>query len=501
MWWWFIVLYVLLQPPKRPKKGASKKWSKLIGLEAVKEELDIYFDFLRNPNKYENVRLPRGVLLSGPPGCGKTLLVRIMAEQCSIPLHATSGSEFMEKYVGVGAARMRALFAKAKEPSLIFIDEIDAIATKRDRDNSERARTLNQLLVEMDGFQSKTGVMVFAATNMPGQLDPALLRSGRFDKKIHFDLPNRHERLELYRLYLEGETLPEGVSIDLLAERSTGLSGADVETICNQAKLNTIQRDATDLNAADLTRALDEIMIGREQRSRTMSNPERRRVAYHEAGHACLSFWLRNTVSPLKVSIVPRGAAALGFSQSKPPTSVYLQSEKEIRARMAVLFGGRGAERLVLGTVSTGAADDLEQIRLLSQRYFLSYGMGREPLYPELPVDEQQTLLSDLETFVEQTLRRNQKALTSVAETLLEDETISYETLRSLLTGENATEYDHPSVDPPLHPPHVLRNRARPPCPPQLDARPVVDGRCSLLRRARHDEKPRGVVQVLPESL
>ena len=437
----FFLLWCFSQEPKKKKQKKleeKKKWGTIIGLETVKKELNVYFDFIQHADKYQNVRLPRGILLSGPPGCGKTLLVKAMAQELDIPLHAASGSEFIEKYVGVGAARIRALFTKAKAPGLIFIDEIDAIASRRDVGEArEQARTLNQLLVEMDGFQSKPGVMVFAATNLMSVLDPALLRSGRFDTKIHFDLPNRHERLEMYRLYLKGETLPNGMSISLLAERSTGLSGADIEAICNQAKLNTIQRKGDALTTQDLHDALDEIMIGREKRERVLKPAERRRVAFHEAGHACMAFWLKHASSPIKVSVVPRGASALGFSQSKP-SSRFIQSEMEVRASMAVLFGGRSAERLVFNSVSTGAADDLERIQVLVKRYFLSFGMGAKPFYDELPLHERDDLIDKIETFVGTTLQHRLDSLTAVAEQILTHDTILHTTLQTLLKDESS---------------------------------------------------------------
>ena len=279
----------LLKKKKKKDKNDNDPLKKVIGLESVKEEIKYYMDFINNKSKYKEweVNLPKGILLAGPPGTGKTLLVKTMADNLNIPIESMSGSEFVEMYVGVGASRVRKLFAKAKkhDKCIIFIDEIDAIGKKRGFDNnSERDNTLNQLLVEMDGFDETTNIIIFAATNLVKKLDSALTRSGRFDKKVYFDAPNFKERREMFKLYLEDIKLPPHLSFEILSERGAGLTGADIATICNQAKINAIQGKQllSTLREEDLQEAIDEIMIGREKRERTMTKEERERVLFLE---------------------------------------------------------------------------------------------------------------------------------------------------------------------------------------------------------------------------
>ena len=318
----------------------------VVGLESVKTELKYYFDFINNNEKYKkwNVKLPKGILLVGPPGTGKTLLVKILAKEIGIPVLHTSGSSFVEMYVGVGASRIRKLFNKAKsyKKCIIFIDEIDAVGKKRGKDgNSEREQTLNQLLVEMDGFDEDTNIMIFAATNLVNQLDPALLRSGRFDKKIYFDPPNIDERIKMFELYLNSDLI-ENIDFKFLAELTSGLTGADIANIVNQSKINTIQENNEKINIDSIKKAIDEVMIGREKPERKMSKQELERVAHHEAGHAIMSFLLKDCEHPIKVSILPRGEAALGFSQQKS-VDKKLYTENYILSHICVLLGGRCA--------------------------------------------------------------------------------------------------------------------------------------------------------------
>ena len=285
-------------PRKRKRISENLTLNDVIGLETVKEEIHHYMDFIKNSEKYQEwgVNVPRGILLAGPPGTGKTLLVKAIADSLDIPVISASGSEFVEMYVGVGAARVRTLFdnARQKESCIIFIDEIDAIGGRRDIDNnSERASTLNQLLIEMDGFDTCNNLIVFAATNLTTHLDPALLRSGRFDKKIYFDLPNLKERAEMFKLYLESSKT-SNIDFSDLADRSTGLSGADISNISNQSKINAISKNSDSISNEDIQEALDEIMIGREKRERMLSLEERERVAHHEAGHAIIGYLLED---------------------------------------------------------------------------------------------------------------------------------------------------------------------------------------------------------------
>ena len=361
--------------------SVTTKIDQVIGLESVKEDLRQFTDYATHPDKYTawGVKLPKGVLLAGPPGTGKTLLVRAIASEMGLPVESACGSEFVEMYVGVGASRVRELFDRAKqhERCIVFIDEIDAVGGKRGHDmNSERDTTLNQILVEMDGFSAGTGIIVFAATNLVSRLDPALTRSGRFDRKVYFDPPNAKERQQMWNLFMGEVSLPRGMSTEILAHRSAGLTGADIANICNLAKLRAVGRGAKrhKLCTEDVREAMDEVVVGREKKERTLSEAERDRVAHHEAGHALLAHMLQDCEPPLKVSIVPRGEAALGFSQQAPDDS-RLYTCGAILARVIVLLGGRAAEKLMYGDTSTGAADDIERASVLVHRCVHEWGM------------------------------------------------------------------------------------------------------------------------------
>ena len=438
-------------------KNSNKEAESLctvIGLKTVKREIHYFMDFISHKDKYKNwdVKLPRGILLAGPPGTGKTLLVKTMAKELNIPIISVAGSEFVEKYVGVGASRVRALFkkAKGKKKCIIFIDEIDAIGSSREKmmfQNSERSSTLNQLLVEMDGFERKDNIIVFAATNMIKHLDKALVRSGRFDKKVFFDPPNFKEREKMYQLYLKNMELPNTLSFSLLSERSAGMTGADIATIANQAKINAIQRSSVDavLSDKDIQDAIDEVMIGREKRERMMTVDERKRVAHHEAGHALMGFILCDSSPPVKVSIIPRGEAALGFSQPKPENKK-LHTQSAILAMICVLLGGRGGEKLLYGCVSTGAADDIEKISNLIHQYICSWGMNETigPINPDVVdifsecssneiFEQSRLIIAELERFTMRLLRKHKKHIVAIAKKLLKDETISLRQIKAIM--------------------------------------------------------------------
>jgi len=446
---------------KEKEIGKEDPLSKIIGLESVKDEIRYYMDFIKNKDKYAewDVKLPKGILLAGPPGTGKTLLVKTLSKKLDIPLITASGSEFIEMYVGVGAKRVRELFAKAKgkKNCIIFIDEIDAVGTKRELgNNSERASTVNQLLTEMDGFEEKNNIMVFAATNLVKFLDPALTRSGRFDKKVYFDLPNNDERKQLCELYLKNIKLPRRISYTVMAERTAGLSGADIANIANQAKILAIQNnnEKNTLKEIDIQSAIDEVMIGREKRERTLSPEERKRVSYHEAGHCLMGFLLKHTEQPVKVSIIPRGEAALGYSQQKS-TNKKLMTKDEVLCRISVLLGGRSAEKLIYGNVSTGASDDIEKISILITRYTNSWGMNKVigPLNVDVmgSIGKQLTndmsirckdIIKEIEIQTIKLLKKNKKYVESIAKNLLLNETINYEKIKSLIPSkfENSQE-------------------------------------------------------------
>jgi len=457
--WWSIASYVffgwlLIKLLGKYSKATERKeqctMDDIVGLETVKEEIKYYMDFINNKNKYSkwNVKLPRGIMLAGPPGTGKTLLVKTMAKSLDIPVISVAGSSFVEMYVGVGAKRVRELFEKARalEKCIIFIDELDAVGTKRNLDNnSERASTLNQLLVEMDGFESDDSIMVFAATNLIKYLDPALLRSGRFDKKIFFDRPNFSERKSMFEMYLDGMKLPEELSYPVLSDRTASMTGADINNICNQAKINAIQRGGEDLLEVDIQIAIDEVMIGREKRERMMSDEERERVSYHEAGHAFMGYVLKSSEPPIKVSIIPRGESALGFSQPKPANKK-LHTSKAIKAQISVLLGGRACEKLIYGDVSTGAADDIEKISNFVKLYNTTWGMSAQigPLNPqymgvvgenmaESVFAQCKVMVDELEEFTFSVLKKHKKLIIKMANDLLENETIVYERIKELL--------------------------------------------------------------------
>jgi len=451
---WSVYLYIshlviqLLQnigKEKIKEKIENRITSSIVGLKSVKEEINYYMDFIKNKIKYKDwdVKLPKGILLAGPPGTGKTLLVKSMAKDLDLPIISASGSEFVEKYVGVGAARIRNLFKKAKSKkkgAIIFIDEIDAIGMKRNTErNSERASTLNQLLVEMDGFKDSENIIVFAATNLSKTLDPALLRSGRFDKKVYFDKPNIKEREELYELYLKNTDLPNNISFKILGERSAGMTGADIANISNQAKINAIQEGAetNKLTNDNIQNAIDEVMIGREKRERMMTEVERDRVSHHEAGHALMGYLLKFSNPPVKVSIIPRGEAALGFSQPKPEQK-QLYTREEILSMVCVLLGGRVAEKVIYNNISTGASDDIEKISDLLDKYNNLWGMNDEigPLNNFNKKDnfkEAQKIVKKLEDFVENCLKSNIKYVKIIAKDLLNNETIVYDRIKELL--------------------------------------------------------------------
>ena len=452
---WFIIKILQELPSNKNKRRKNKKEEKkdilcdIIGLESVKEEIKYYMDFINNTTKYQqwNVKLPKGILLAGAPGTGKTLLVKTMAKVLDIPVITAAGSSFVEMYVGVGASRVRKLFKKAKDKGkcIVFIDELDAVGSKRNLDsNSERASTLNQLLVEMDGFDSSDGIMIFAATNLIKYLDPALLRSGRFDKKIFFDPPNFSERKAMFKMYLEDIELPNILSYTILSDRT---AGADIANIANQAKINAIQRGQKniELMEKDIQIAIDEVMIGREKRERMLSTEERKRVAYHEAGHAIMGYALKHSEPPIKVSIIPRGEAALGFSQPKP-VNKKLFTRQAILAKICVLLGGRCAEKLIYGDVSTGAADDIEKISNYIRLFNTDWGMNEDfgVLNPDFMgmigesmsenvFENCKIMIDSLEIFTISVLKKNKRHVIKLAEDLLLNETINHERIKNLL--------------------------------------------------------------------
>jgi cell division protease FtsH len=354
------------------------------GCDEAKFELKEVVDFLKNPKQYQDVgaRIPKGVLLVGPPGTGKTLLARAVAGEAKVPFFSISGSDFVEMFVGVGAARVRDLFqqAKAHAPCIIFIDELDAIGRQRGVHvgtvNDEREQTLNALLVELDGFEPNTGVILLAASNRPEVLDRALLRPGRFDRQIVVDAPDLDGREAILKVHAKNKRLAPDVDLRRIAAATAGFSGADLANVLNEAALLAARRHATEITQHDLEEAIEKVVAGPERKSRRLNDEEKRRVAYHESGHALVAAHSLRADPVHKISIVPRGRAALGYTMQLPAEDQFLLTRSALLDRMRGLLGGRAAEEVVFGEVSTGAQNDLERATALARQMVAMYGMG-----------------------------------------------------------------------------------------------------------------------------
>ncbi|HXF74116.1 MAG TPA: ATP-dependent zinc metalloprotease FtsH [Actinomycetota bacterium] len=371
------------------RKEMKTTFADVAGLDEAVEELREIVDFLKNPKKYQRLggRIPKGVLLLGPPGCGKTLLARAVAGEANVPFFFMSGSEFVEMFVGLGAARVRELFQQAKEkaPALVFLDEIDTIGKGRVGAigaglgaHDEREQTLNQLLVEMDGFDSSKGVIIMAATNRPDVLDPALVRPGRFDRQVVVDRPDLRGREAILRVHTRGVALDPSVDLRVLAARTPGFTGADLANVVNEAALLAARREKDSVTMAELEEAIDRVVAGLERKSRVMSEKEKERVAVHEMGHALVALSCPTADPVHRVSIIPRGAAALGMTMQRPLEDRYLLTQPELEDRLAILLGGRTAEELVFGPVSTGAQNDLERATEIARAMVVEYGMSEK---------------------------------------------------------------------------------------------------------------------------
>ncbi len=354
------------------------------GVEEVKEELREVVDFLKNPRKFQRIgaRIPRGVLLYGPPGTGKTLLARAVAGEAGVPFFSISGSDFVEMFVGVGAARVRDLFATAKRnsPCIVFVDELDAVGRHRGAGlgggHDEREQTLNQLLVEMDGFDPNEGVILIAATNRPDILDPALLRPGRFDRRIAVPRPDVAAREAILRVHLRGKPLAKDVDVRILARRTPGFVGADLANLVNEAALFAARKGKEVIGMEELEAAIDKVVAGPERRHVIVSEREKKIVAYHEAGHALVAKAIPNSDPVHKISIIPRGGAALGYTLQLPTEDRYLVSKQELLTKLTILLGGRVAEELVFNDVTTGAHDDLRKATEIAREMVCEYGMS-----------------------------------------------------------------------------------------------------------------------------
>lgn len=423
------------------------------GLEEAKVEVMEIVDFLKNPQKYTALggKIPKGALLVGPPGTGKTLLAKAVAGEANVPFFSISGSDFVEMFVGVGASRVRDLFRQAKEkaPCIVFIDEIDAVGRARSKNvgfssNDERENTLNQLLTEMDGFGTNSGVIILAATNRADILDKALMRAGRFDRQIHVDLPEQNERLEIFKVHLRKVKLVENFDMEFLAKQTPGFSGADIANVCNEAALIAARKNKKAVDRQDFLDAIDRIVGGLERRSKIISPAEKRTIAYHEAGHATVSWWLPNANPLLKVTIIPRGNA-LGAAWYLPEERQITTTE-QMMDEMAATLGGRAAEEIINGKISTGAMNDLEKVTKQAYAMVTYFGMsdkvgnisfydssGNSGYNLSKPYSEKTAELIDAEAkgFIDQAhttalkvLREHMDGFTRLAEMLLEREVI-----------------------------------------------------------------------------
>ncbi len=440
------------------------------GVDEAKEELKEIVDFLKFPQRFQTLggKIPKGALLVGPPGTGKTMLAKAVAGEAAVPFFSMNGSDFVEMFVGVGAARVRDLFAQAKQkaPCIIFIDELDALGKARGvgptAGHDEREQTLNQLLAEMDGFDPKQEVIIMAATNRPEILDAALLRPGRFDRHILVDRPDLLGREAILKIHTKDIKLAEGVDLKTLAARTPGMAGADLANVANEAALLAARKNKQGVEMADFEEAIDRCVAGLEKKQRVMNKKEKERVAYHELGHALTAESLPHTDPVHKVSIIPRGIAALGYTEQLPTEDRYLMTKSELLDRMAVLMGGRASEEIFFDEISTGAQNDLEKASDIARRMVTEYGMSdrqgpvtfekeRRPLFLEAgysppktyseetahEIDEEvKTILKEAYEKAKSLLEPQRSAIDGIAKILLEKEVLEGDELRKLLKEE-----------------------------------------------------------------
>ncbi|HKS56485.1 MAG TPA: ATP-dependent zinc metalloprotease FtsH [Steroidobacteraceae bacterium] len=444
------------------------RFADVAGIDEAKEELMEIVEFLRNPDRYRRLggKIPKGVLIVGAPGTGKTLLAKAVAGEAEVPFLSISGSEFVEMFVGVGAARVRDLFAQAekKAPCIIFIDELDALGKARGfsglAGHDEREQTLNQLLVQMDGFDTKNGVIIMAATNRPEILDPALLRPGRFDRHVAIDRPDIKGREAILKVHSKNVTLAPDVDLATVAAKTAGFAGADLANIVNEAALRAARRNKSAVDMKDFEDAIDRVVAGLEKRNRVMNPTEKETVAYHEAGHALIAESRRYADRVSKISIIPRGIAALGYTQQLPTEDRYLLKRSELLDRLDVLLGGRVAEEIVYGDISTGAQNDLQRATDMARHMITQYGMSerlghvtfeapRPSAFLNVPdlsqraaysentarlIDEEVAkLVAEAHERVKRTLIEKRATLDALAALLLKEEVVERTTLDELL--------------------------------------------------------------------
>jgi cell division protease FtsH len=488
------------------RKEMKTTFADVAGVDEAKEELREIVDFLKNPKKYQRLggRIPKGVLLLGPPGCGKTLLARAVAGEANVPFFFMSGSEFVEMFVGLGAARVRELFQQAKEkaPALVFLDEIDTIGKGRAGPMSgsfgghdEREQTLNQLLVEMDGFDASKGVIIMAATNRPDVLDPALIRPGRFDRQVVVDLPDLNGREEILRVHARGVALDPSVDLKTIAARTPGFTGADLENVVNEAALLAARRERNSVTMEELEEAIDRATAGLERKSRVVSDSQKERVAVHEMGHALVALNCKE-IDPLhRVTIIPRGAAALGITMTRPLEDRYVVTEPQLKDQMAFAMGGQAAEEIYFdGVISTGAQNDLEKATDLARAMVSQFGMsdavgpislGRDDPNAWMPgampkvsahtselIDKEvRRLLDEAHIRAEKILTEHRELLNRLSALLIATEVIDGDELKAYFEGRK--EIPDPATIRPTPKPERASERDRAPAEPTVGVRAV----------------------------
>ena len=451
------------------KSSAGIKFSDVAGEDEAKESLAEIVDYLHNPNKYREVgaAMPKGVLLVGPPGTGKTMLAKAVAGEANVPFFSMSGSEFVEMFVGMGAAKVRDLFKQAKEkaPCIVFIDEIDAIGKKREGQiggNDEREQTLNQLLTEMDGFEENSGVIILAATNRPESLDPALTRPGRFDRRVPVELPDLKGREEILKVHAKKIKIADNVDFSVIARMASGASGAELANIVNEAALRAVRDGRKFVNQADLEESIEVVIAGYQKKNAILTNKEKLIVSYHEIGHALVAALQNHSAPVQKITIVPRTSGALGYTMQVDEGNHYLMTKEEIENKIATYTGGRAAEEVVFGSVTTGASNDIEQATKLARAMITRYGMSDEfdmvametVTNQYLGGDASLSCSAETQTLIDQKvvelvkkqhekaiqiLTENRKKLEELAQFLYERETITGEEFMGILNdGGNA---------------------------------------------------------------
>ena len=456
-------------------------FSSVAGQDEAKQELEEVIEFLRKPEKFTRLgaKIPKGILLVGPPGTGKTLMAKAVAGESGVPFFSISGSDFVEMFVGLGAARVRDLFDQASKtaPCIVFIDELDALGKARgiggiSGGHDEREQTLNQLLTEMDGFESNKGVIILAATNRPEILDPALLRPGRFDRQILVDRPDLKERVAILKVHVKGVTLADSVDLEIIARRTPGFTGADLANLVNEATLLAVRKGLDEVNLEEFDQAIDRIIAGLEKKNRVLNNREKKTVAYHETGHALVAAFTPTAEKVHKISIVPRGIGALGFTLQLPTEDRFLMSKTELLEKIDVLLGGRAAEELAFGEITTGAQNDLQKATNIARSMVTLYGMNeklghatynepgnqfmQQPFFQHKEISDQtarlideevRTILDERMAHVKGLLATKQDLLEKIAASLLVKETLEGEEFVSLVGIPEETE--QPAAAPP----------------------------------------------------